>query len=252
MPVIVLRSWNGSEIAGAYSREGVFAAHDWKQMTLLPGPPIVKKAEQPSDDSAFDPELRPDLTRVLGHYSAVQSINSEDTATWSAFGTTPGQGWVRDILDAAFGSARRPPEWNVALWKTTAHPDGRGRGPEADAIIDAVGVPGRYVVEAKWLSDIGEGQGSDRSKTQIDMRFLAASENETPPDRSGVIVVAPSPSRYCAKERPVFRRYFDVRDGAYVPKMNRVALVTWEKIAQIMGGEVRKYLEWRLGFLPRT
>jgi len=60
-------------------------------MTLLPGPPIVKKAEQPSDDSAFDPELRPDLTRVLGHYSAVQSINSEDTATWSAFGTTPGR-----------------------------------------------------------------------------------------------------------------------------------------------------------------
>jgi len=35
----ILRRYDGLEIAGAYSREGVFAAHDWKQMTLLPGPP---------------------------------------------------------------------------------------------------------------------------------------------------------------------------------------------------------------------
>lgn len=252
MPTIMMKRYDGLEITGAYSRDGVFAAHDWRQMALRPGPSIIQKAAQPSDTLlAFEPEQRMDLTRVLGHYSAVQSINSEDTVTWSAFGTTPGQEWICPVLDIAFGTARRSPEWTVALWKTTGHPDGRGRGPEADVIIDAVGAPERYVVEAKWMSDIDEKQGADKSRTQIDMRFFTASELGTPPEHSGVLVVVPSASRYLVQAQPVFRRYFDVKNGAYFSKVARLAVVTWEHVAEIMGGEVRKYLEWRLGFLPR-
>ena len=56
----------------------------------------------------FPPKDHAQLTSTLGHYSNVQSINSEETVTWSVFGAANPTPWLPDLRALAFGPAVRP------------------------------------------------------------------------------------------------------------------------------------------------
>ena len=52
-----------------------------------------------------------------GRYSSVQSINSEDTVTWAAFGLRVPDVAIAAVLDEAFGRSDRPTGWQRRLWE---------------------------------------------------------------------------------------------------------------------------------------
>jgi hypothetical protein len=252
--------YDGFVIGGARSRgSGVFAAFDWRHLTLNPGPEIEAKAYKPSRIDSFDRTDHEDLSRLLGHYSDVQSINSEDTVTWSCFRGQSVDRWIDAFVDEAFGSGGRSPWSRPILWDRRQHPDGTGtvNGPEADVILESPGTDGqawRYVVEAKWLADLDGRQGADRTRTQVDMRLHTARYGDIARNHSGVIVVCPSPKRYFRRggRKDVFSRYFEPDGESYISKIATDAqVITWERIAALAGGELEEYLSWRLNLLDR-
>lgn len=163
--------WDGRAIPGVASTgSGVFAALDWIDMIYgSPGPAIEQKASCASRQlRSFRENDRPALTRVLGHYSNVQSSNSEDTVTWSVFGGAEKSRWINTVLECAFSQAELPSKWNLEFWERTPHHDTGVRlyGPEADLQISAPGW--YYVIEAKWCKDLDDNQGKNRDMTQAD------------------------------------------------------------------------------------
>ena len=237
---------------------GVFAAFDWRQLALDPiGPRLISKAAQNAATMLrhFQPQFHAQLTADLGHYSNLQSINSEDTVSGSVFESHDPKYWLNAMLDAAFGVAARPSAWRVGLWERTVHPDTgtTANGPEADVVLDAEGW--RYVIEAKWLSDVEDGQGAGRNLTQLDLRAHHAAAGGAPQSQRGVIAIVPTPQRYLCKSRPVFSSYFEPDGSTYRALPRAVALgaqvVTWESIAGLLArspttANVKDYLLWRL------
>lgn len=256
-------SFQGRAIEGARSTglSNVFAAFDWKDMLFeAPGAPIERKAKCPSRQKrAFDPSDWPALTRVLGHYSDVQSENSEDTVTSSIFDGAGSKTWLNALLVKAFGQANRPDQWNLKLWERAPHPDTgeTASGPEADVQISAAGW--LFVVEAKWCQDFGRDQGRSRDKDQVEMRSLQAAATGFPSNQCGVLVIAPRRDRYkhARITSSTFSRYFTVIGDHYVPTAaatsHGAVCVTWEQIAEVLdanGEQLRaSYLRWRLGRL---
>ena len=110
----------------------------------------------------------------LGHYSALQSVNSEDAITWNFFGALinrPAIGaeflnWLSAQLELPWGENKTA---TTDVWRRVPHPDKPiAPGPELDAVL----VAERLVVmaEAKWGSAEGTGQGVARDKGQIQLR----------------------------------------------------------------------------------
>jgi hypothetical protein len=255
----IIHSFDGTPIEGAVSSSGVFAAFDWRRLALPPiDTPIIRKSRANADARLRGFPLRDHhgLKETLGHYSDVQSLSSEDTVTWSVFGFADQEGWLNDILTEMFGPAERPELWNLELWSRIRHPD-TGQvehGPESDVVIERD--TWRYVIEAKWTSDISSHKNG---QTQIDMRAYQAQMNGAPPEKSGVIVIAPSPARYrCATtENSLFRRYFAPLADCYAQldparELNAQAL-TWERLVDVIGGrgrpQLQDYIDWRLSLV---
>ena len=254
-----IHSFDGTPIEGAVTSSGVFAAFDWKCLTLPPiGGPIIRKSCARADTRlrGFPQRDHKKLTEMLGHYSDVQSLSSEDTVTWSVFGCANEEGWLNDMLAEMFGPVQRPERWDIALWSRIRHPDtGQMKhGPESDVVIESDAW--RYVIEAKWTSDISLHKNG---QTQIEMRAYQAQLNDLPPEKSGVIVVAPSPARYCCAitESSRFRRYFAPLGDGYgqldpAKDLNAQAL-TWERLVDVIGGRgrahLRRYMDWRLSLI---
>lgn len=255
--------YDGREILGSRSRgSGVFAAFDWKDLVFgnTTGA-IVRKAEAKSNVNDFPVEDRERLTKVLGHYSQVQSINCEDTVTWAVFQDRL-HPWVPDLLRSAAPHRELPDVWRAELWVPSQHPrrPTATRRPEADAMLH--GDDWCYAVEAKWLHDIGLHSGSGYQDTQLDYRAHAAREQTGNSATSGVLVIVPSPERYPPADdaKSVFRRYFSVAGDRYHPTQAardlEAVIVTWEEIADrlkwgtIAHQDCGRYLTWRLSFLP--
>lgn len=261
---------DGQTIAGSRSKGGTFAAFNWEQLVLgPPGQGIRRKAADPKRRRllGFPAADQTALSSTLGHYSDVQSLNSEDTVTASVFENARAAPFTTELLRGAFGDEHlRPREWIATLWQRLPHPKtGATRsGPEADVVLDGGAGDGawRYVVEAKWTSDIGDRQqGAAGLVTQMEMRAFGAAKGSDGSDidraRRGVLVIVPSPDRYRCDSHPVFTRYF-VRDGSgYLPLPAADAVqaraVTWETIStlarQAGDAELARYLDWRLSFL---
>ena len=259
-----LTDWEGRSIKGAQSsRSKVFAAYDWRELVLKPGPPIETKSRVPSARLYdFPPTEHSALTARDGHYSDVQSIRSEDTVTWSAFGAYASDDWIGELLGQSFGPANRPTAWARHYWKRLPHPDTgvTEHGPEADVTLEAEG-GWFYAIEAKWLSDLPASQGQKGTVTQLEMRSGSVVHRSSIPDRRGVLLVVPGPARYphATNATSTFRRYFAVSGSTYVPLATADVLsaraVTWEQIEEMMSttaslATVATYLRWRLGFLP--
>jgi hypothetical protein len=237
----------------------VFAAHDWRDLVLQSGAPIEAKARVSSvHASAFADADRVLLEQCDGRYCDLQSIQSEDTVTWSVFGVFGVAEWAPDLLSLAFGRSSRPTTWRAEFWRRLPHPDTGmvGHGPEADILLEAEG-GWFYAVEAKWLSDVGSAQGRSRKITQLEMRAASVAKWGAHPAQRGVIVVALGASDYPpAQDRnSVFSRYFQADGNGYRALPEAFSLgavaVTWEQIAVLLSrrpeaADVVRYLRWRI------
>jgi hypothetical protein len=263
MPHHSIVRWDGRRVAGARSTgSGVFAALDWRDLVLRPGPGIEAKARVGSRQArAFAPD---DLARLVerdGRYCDPQSLRSEDTVTWSVFGPHVPGDVVRAIVSAAFRAGELPGgDWTHRLWHRLPHPDTghEATGPEADVLSEA---PGGwcYAFEAKWLADLSDRQGRGRDRTQLEMRSASVVARGGLMNRRGSIVIVPGPRHYpFAGGASVFARYFTVDRDGYAPRASAVELearaLSWDMVTRIVdevpgGEEVARYLRWRLSHL---
>ncbi len=257
-----IQRFDGRTIEGSRSTgSGVFAAFDWEQMVPALGPAIEGKALTEQGRVADFPLADHDrLKAKLGHYSKVQSANSEDTVTWTVFGLGNNVDWLPELLDFAFGRTPRPVEWQTRLWCRDPHPDtgSTANGPEADVVLTAPGW--RFDFEAKWLQDIDGKQGKSRTLSQLDMRANSARLSADEESQWGVLVIAPSSHIYpkARSSSSVFRRYFEPSINGYRSRTTardlHAAIVTWEQILAILQNHPAQqsradYLDWRLRLL---
>jgi len=250
--------WRGQRIVGARSRtNGDFWARDWRDMVLETTGAIEAKACEVAGRAPtwFDPEALSVLQEANGRCCFLQSMKSEDTVTWAAFGSCVPDEVLTSIVDEAFGSSPRSGGWQRFLWKRFVHPQtGRSQnGPEPDVVLFQP--QSSYVVEAKWLSDLDDRQGRDGTLGQLALRATIARRESPDSTRRGVLVIAPSAARYPYARSGTFAEYFAVDGNEYAPK-DRAADVeararTWERIIDVIERhlgrvEVVDYLRWRL------
>jgi hypothetical protein len=173
--------WRGRDVDVAVSAGGVRAlASPWDNVVSTgvspwPPPELVQKIYQSRQVQAFVGADNAIATRVLGFYSDLQSIHSEDAITWSVFGPIAyaarevRAGFVRalfrliDVPCDAFEIA------TVWLWRRLPHPDTLvPGGPEIDFGVqtDTLFLLG----ECKWLSGVAANQGALGDKDQLTLR----------------------------------------------------------------------------------
>src|SRR4051812_29107253 len=104
---MIIKDWEGRDIQGECSGGGVFSAFNWRDLVLAIGGPngraIERKAARSSRGlSAYDPAIHAALKARDGRYCSLQSINSEDTVTWSIFGVYLIDFWIEDLLNLTF------------------------------------------------------------------------------------------------------------------------------------------------------
>ncbi len=260
-----IRGFDGRMIQGSRSLgSGVFAAFDWHDMVLKPGPPITRKAlSETGRTSDFPLEDRDKLAAKLGHYSKLQSANSEDTVTWSVFGAQPFAAWLPPLLARVFQEPVLPSEWSAHFWERQAHPDTGlvTHGPESEITLKS---PGWCIeIESKWLSDLDGLQGSAKNISQVEMRAHTAQQNAGDNGKWGVLVIAPGAPRYppAAKGTSVFRAYFNVEGDSYLclpcAESLRAKVITWEDLASVLAAHpgyevVAAYLRWRLMLIDNS
>jgi hypothetical protein len=197
----------------------VFAAIDWQDMVLQVGDAIRGKACVPSRQlRSFAPIDQPALKSRYGRYCDLQSINAEDTVTWSVFGCVSPEPWLGTLFDTAFGPSSRPATWGLDFWTRTAHPDtgSTANGPEHDVMFHAPNW--RYAGESKWKQDIDGAQGRSGTISQLEMRAGWASAGIAT-GQWGVLVIAPGGS--CTILLATRKAYFGVtsrRAGTYTPQ----------------------------------
>jgi hypothetical protein len=236
--------WNGQLVRVDHSPGGVLLLCDVDDALIhtegasWPPPQIAMKlgAAQHSD------KLPGSVKTKLGHYCALQSINSEDAITWNYFG-----GLInRSAEGAAFlnwlcGALSLPWGDNTAaatdVWRRVPHPDKPiAPGPELDAMLVADHVV--VLVEAKWGSVEGTGQGVAGDKGQIQLRreFLTTYGRRIWGDRGLLVLGVTLDSPLAVADGP------DDHNVA-------VASVTWAQLAECShhphADEFARYLAWK-------
>lgn len=181
----------------------------------------------------------------LGHYSALQSVNSEDAITWNFFGALinrPAIGaeflnWLSAQLELPWGENKTA---TTDVWRRVPHPDKPiAPGPELDAVL----VAERLVVmaEAKWGSAEGTGQGVARDKGQIQLRrdFLTTYGRRLWGDRGLLVLGITLDSPLAVSAGP------DEHGVA-------VGAITWSGLAEWPGhpggDEFARYLQWKTAY----
>ena len=173
--------WRGIEIEVARSAGGVLALADpWANVVrsgVLPWPPpeLIQKLYQSRQVGAFRGTDAATATKVLGFYSDLQSLHSEDAITWSVYGPVayalPDQraNFAAALLRLIGVPSGPVAAANVWLWRRLPHPDTLvPGGSEVD-----FGLQTREVFllgEAKWLSSVAATQGVGHDKDQIVLR----------------------------------------------------------------------------------
>jgi len=131
----------------------------------------------------------------------------------------------------------RTEDAEIFLWRRIPHPDTLGPGgPEIDVGISTANA--LILVEAKWLSGVGDAQGKKKDKDQIQLRgeFLRKYASGLFPNRSQLAVVGIGLSRDAfADTKP---------DGVLFRS------ATWEAICSLtthpLAEEVRRYFAWKM------
>ena len=176
-----IENWNGKEIKVTTSRGGVLAIENPYDNLISTGispwppPEIVQKLYQSRQLRAFDEQSIKLLTDRIGYYTDLQSINSEDTISWSVFGPLIYSNretqitWVNDLLKLINIKVPNTKHSNIWLWRRIPHPDTMvSGGPEIDFGVQTENVV--LLGEAKWKSGIAKSQGKNKKKDQITLR----------------------------------------------------------------------------------
>ena len=181
MPIGSLIDWNGRRVKAATSRGGTVALSTYAdnlirgKHSLWPQAAIVQKLSESTQADKFEADELQFLSQSLGYYCNLQSLNSEDAITWSFFGTLMAepQAVRTKVLNWISYSLELPSSNNdcdINLFQRIPHPDKliAINGPEIDVVLR--GDKTVMLIEAKWLSKEGKGQGPDGLSTQIGLR----------------------------------------------------------------------------------
>jgi hypothetical protein len=205
-----------------------------------PPPQVVMKLGAAQHGEKLPASVR----EKLGHYSALQSINSEDAITWNFFGGLINQPSASaSFLNWLCARLELPWAGNSAaiadVWRRIPHPDKPiAPGPELDAVL--IGEEIVVMVEAKWGSIEGTGQGVAGDKGQIQLRreFLTAYGRRIWGKR-GLLVLG------VTRDSPLM-----IADGPDDQNV-AVASITWSRLAEWLehpaGDEFARHLRWKQG-----
>lgn len=213
---------------------------------LWPPPEIVQKLYHSRQEHAFAEVDLAAVTRCLGFYSDLQSLNSEDAITWSLFGTLGSAdestkcAFVADLFDLLGIPAGKIEAATIWLWRRIPHPDTLGLGgPEIDFGIETEGVI--LLGEAKWLSGVGQAQGKTGGKDQITLRreFL---------EKYGKAIFGPIP-HYVVLAVSLHGNVLKADDADLGHAVLHLRDVTWDSLCSITSHpahyELVRYLEWK-------
>jgi len=243
-----MKDWNEQEIPIALSKGGVtVTTHPFDNLirsgcSPWPPPEIVQKLYQSRQIRAFAEVDAKSCTSGLGFYCDLQSLHSEDAITWSVFGTATRAprpvltNWLADLMQLLDlpGADMDAPE--VFLWRRIPHPDTLvPGGPEIDVGISSENAI--ILVEAKWQSGVGNGQGKMRDKDQIQLRgeFLQKYGKQVFPNRAVHAVVGIG----------LFADAF----SDTTPDGITFRSTTWERVCDLashpQAEELKRYLKWK-------
>jgi len=176
-----LGDWRGRRVKAIRSPSGVLVLLDYADNLVRdeqgpwPPPALVAKLGESYHAQNWPTEIADPARERLGHYCPLQSINSEDAATWSFFGPlmrSPGgvrsrfMTWLLEAVGVRYEPCAR---CSIDLWRRIPHPEKPSApGPELDVVLD--GDEAVVFVEAKWGSSEDVAQGLGGVSTQMGLR----------------------------------------------------------------------------------
>jgi hypothetical protein len=243
-----MKDWNGNEIACAHSKGGVMVvSHPFDNLISSgcrpwPMPEIVQKLYQSRQVRAFSEDQLAVCTSGVGYYCDLQSIHSEDSITWSVFGTAAHAprpqmaAWLVDLLKLLDLPDVQTERAEIFLWRRIPHPDTLvPGGPEID--VGIITENAFILGEAKWQSGVDAAQGKKKDKDQIQLRgeFLKKYGPYLFPNRSHFVVLGIS-----------------LWPDAFVdttPEGSTFRSAPWEHICSLtshpLAEEVQRYFKWK-------
>jgi len=179
--MVKIQNWKGELIEVEKSKGGTLVVinpfHNLIKTEISPWPPpeILQKLYKSRHIGAFKEPTKEEVKRVLGFYSDLQSLHSEDAITWSLFGTLahsdPNKkcAFVKSLTNLLGLALPSPKKAHLWLWRRIPHPDTLvSGGPEIDFGIQTENLV--VFGEAKWFSKVGQAQGKAHDKNQIILR----------------------------------------------------------------------------------
>ncbi len=204
-----------------------------------PSPEIIQKLFQRGRPPSFD-GLSPDWP--LGYYCDMQSLHSEDAITWSVFGTLSRfseddrSAWIKGFLKLTPFEDSTAEDVEISLWRRVPHPDTNAMGgPEIDVLILTKNII--LLLETKWHSNIGRGQGRNGGENQISLRkkFL---------EKHGEFVFGEK------RKRGIVILSLTGNKPEGNPPSDGIHHISWKKICEIkahpLAEEVINYYNWKL------
>lgn len=214
-------------------------------MPCWPTPEITQKLYKFDRLGGYTPEQLEPLTRVLGHFCALQSLHSEDAMTWGVFGplvyasAETRERWTRGLLDALGLANASEKGATISLWRRLPHPETWGvGGPEIDVML--LTQDSMILLEAKWLSNEGTGQGKGKNRGQMELR------RDLLTDR-GLRALFPNCRHFALVGLSIYGGLTNASNDD-MPMVERD--LTWEDLCSVAGHpcpkELKAHYQWRL------
>ena len=247
-----IRNWRGELIEVVSSKGGTIAVVNPTDNLITanirpwPPPEIIQKLYKSRQIRAYEGADREAVTAVLGYYSDLQSLHSEDAITWSVFGPVEysdpqtRRTFTKSLLDLLALPSSPFENLTIWLWRRIPHPDTLVLGgPEVDFGIETDDLV--IFGEAKWLSAVGGAQGKAGDKDQITLRseFFEKYGRVLFGAVSKFVLLGVSLEGGIVKEG-------EIQLGNAVLYLREM---TWHTLCHIdthpLSEELRKYLEWK-------
>lgn len=248
--MIEIPHWTNSRtICVAQSKGGVLVTRHPDDNLIAsvspwPTPELLQKYYASARFRGRTPDDQEAAQSGLGHYCDLQSLNSEDAITWSFFGNLAyAEAKQRlDVLNGILGSlgfpyVDDPPVcW---LWRRLPHPekpDSTG-GPEID--FGFLSKTTLLLGEAKWNSRLGQKQGVNRDRSQLDLRagFCEVFAKRFLPTVNNIIVLG------VGRSATVFNNLEEYGSGV------KIGQLSWEQLCgcfrEPTATQLNEYLSWK-------
>jgi hypothetical protein len=183
-----IKNWRNEDIRVEKTRNGKLSVCDYRDNLIIPShldfekSDVSKKLIKSSHIRDFPPESQKELTKILGFYTDLQSLRSEDAITYSVFGTLHYYSLASQIdfiesMLKLMDVNQKVSNLEISLWTRLPHPHTGivSHGPEMDFIIktDTLDILG----ESKWIHKISGNQGILDNLNQLQIREEVASTN---------------------------------------------------------------------------